>query len=343
MENFRAFYEIKGCQPSKRRGIMVIDQEGRQKETSLAQEKGFRPKTLDDLKGQPRIQRQLRVYIKAAQIKHDTLDHVLITGPSGCGKSTCAGIIANEMGKPMKAYSGPAIGGTDDMAEILLGIQEGDIVFIDEAHRLNKKVQEMLFFALENFQADISVDGAPQRIELPHFTCIASTNLYGSLVDAFLNRFPIQLKLESYDQDSMTDIVAQAAKALGIDIDEECAAMVAATTRGIPRNANSYLRRVYDFAIVTNDGTIDRGVVEEAFDFMGINRYGLNIDDMAYLRYLSKNAKASGLSTIALSTGLDEDVIEQKIEPYLLQKQMIFKTPRGRVISDKGRQVVRES
>lgn len=308
----------------------------------MASEKGYRPQTLNDLNGQPKIKKMLSVYIKAAQIKNECLDHVIVTGPSGSGKSTTAGIIANELGKKFKAYSGPTISDVNDMSEIILGIDEGDVIFIDEVHRLSRKVQEMLYFAMEQFEADVIIDGTPQRIQVPHFTLIAATNLYGGLEDAMLNRFPIQLKLAAYDDDTMAIIVKQICVNKNIKIDDESARMIGGCTRGVPRNANSYVRRVNDFALVVNDGVITPDVVREAFDFMDINEYGLNRDDMAYLKCLCAQTKAVGIDTLSVTLGVDKTTIETKIEPYMMQKGYVHKTPRGRIIDDSARQIVKQ-
>lgn len=306
----------------------------------MANEKGYRPSTLDELSTQPKIQKMLRIYIQAARIKHDTLDHVIITGPSGCGKSTTAYIIANELGTKLKVYSGPAIKDQDDLTEILTGISQGDVIFIDEIHRINKKCQELLYFAMEQFEADVNIDGCLQRIPLPHFTLIGATNLYGGLNDAMLNRFPIQLKLAPYSNDAMSVIVSKAFNALNVDITPSAAKMVAGCTRGVPRNANSYVRRIHDVALVMNDGKVDEEVVRTAFDLMDINEYGLNGDDMRYLRILGHNTKAVGVDAIALMMNTDKATVETKIEPYLLQQGFIHKTPRGRILSEKGREIL---
>lgn len=308
----------------------------------MAQEFGFRPKTIADLNGQPKIQKMLEIYIKAAQIKGECFPHTIITGHSGCGKSTVAMIIANELGNQYKAYSGPSINDIKVVDQILMNIKENDVIFIDEIHRLGRRLQEALYFAMEQFQADVTVDGVTSRIDLPHFTLIAATNLYGGLNDALLNRFPIQLKLAAYNEDSMTAIVKRICKEKDIVIDNESANVIAATTRGIPRNANSYVARVYDYALVMNDGVIDMNVVHDALDIMGINRYGLNQDDMDYMNFLNSNTRAVGVDTICLTLGMDKETVQTKIEPYLLSKCYIQKQPRGRVITDLGRSMMEE-
>ena len=309
----------------------------------MANEYGFRPKTIADLNGQPKIQKMLKVYIKAAEIKGESFPHTIVTGPSGCGKSTTAMVIANELGRPYKAFAAPAINDVKTIQQILIDIKENDVIYLDEIHRLNKKLQEMLYFAMEQFQADVEMDGKAVRIGIPHFTLIASTNLYGGLNDALLNRFPIQLKLAAYNDDSMTTIVKTICKSKGIKIDNESASMIAATTRGVPRNANSYVARIYDFALVMNNGIITPDIVVDGFDIMGINKYGLNQDDMDYLRFLASNTKAVGIDTCALTLGMDKDTIITKIQPYLLKKKYIQKQPRGRVATGLGRKICEET
>lgn len=308
----------------------------------MANEYGFRPSTIDDLKGQPKIQKMLRVYIQAAKMKGESFPHTIVTGPSGAGKSTVANVIAHELGYNFRAYSGPAINDVKTIQTILLSIKENDVILIDEIHRLSKRLQEMLYFAMENFQVDSEIDGQAARVSIPHFTLVAATNLYGGLNDALLNRFPIQMKLAAYNKDSMTEIVEKICQEKKITIDDESAAMIAATTRGIPRNANSYVARIYDFALVMNDGVITPQIVVDGFDIMGINKCGLNQDDMDYMNFLAAQTKAVGVDTICLTLGMDKDTVQTKIEPYLLQKGYIQKQPRGRVITDLGRKICEE-
>lgn len=306
----------------------------------MAQEKGYRPQTLNDLNGQPKVKKQLEVYLKAANMKNECLDHVLITGPSGCGKTTVAKIIANELGKPYKAYSGPSLTDIADVSEMLMNIDPGTILFIDEVHRMKKKLQEMVYFAMEQYEADVVFDGNVEHISIPHFTLVAATNLAGGLEEAMLNRFPIQLKLEPYTTEAMVDIVNKIAHETEVNMPVECATMIAGCTRGVPRNANSYVRRIVDFALVMNNGEIDCDVVRDAFDFMDINRYGLNRDDVAYLTCLSQQKKVIGIKTIAMTINVDENTVATKIEPYLLQKGYIYKAPKGRAITTEGRKVL---
>jgi Holliday junction DNA helicase RuvB len=310
----------------------------KQKGFYMASEFGFRPCKIEDLKGQPKVQKMLRIYIKAAQIKKESFPHTIITGQSGCGKTATANVIAHELGYGFKAFSGPAINDKKVIDEILLNLKENDVLFIDEIHRISQRLQESLYFAMEQFQADVVVDGVATRVSLPHFTLIAATNLYGGLNDALLNRFPIQIKLAAYSKTDMASIVEKICQEKKIKIDEESIYKIAATTRGIPRNANSYVARVYDFALVMNDGVINPEIVDEALYVMGINKF----DDMDYMNFLNSNTHAVGVDTICLTLGMDKDTVQTKIEPYLLSKGYIQKQPRGRVITDLGRSMMEE-
>lgn len=307
----------------------------------MAIEKGYRPARLADLEGQPKVQKMLGIYIQAAKLKGECLDHVLISAPSGIGKTTTAKIIANELDKPYKAYSGPSICDIADISEILLNINEGDILFIDEIHALKKKLQEMLYFAMEQYEADVVFDGTVQHISIPHFTLIGATNISGTLNDAMVNRFPIQIKLTPYSDESMVKIVENICASTDIAIDAISAEIIAGTTRGVPRNANSHVRRIHDYATVVNNGKITPDVVMEALEFMEINRYGLNRDDMAYLKCLVGQKKPVGVNTIALIMGTDKVTVETKIEPYLLRKGYIQKAPKGRILSSLGKEVMK--
>lgn len=305
-------------------------------------EKSFRPTSLDDLSGQEKAKKMLKVYIKAAQMKNETLDHVLISGPSGCGKTTVANIIAHEMGKEAKVYSGPAIKTVQDAVDILSSVQEGDIVFIDEIHALKSKVQEQIYFSMEQFVLDVNIDGEAIRQPMPHFTLIGATTSLGGLEQPCRNRFPIQIELAPYDKDSMANIVKRSYQAMGVDIDDECAGIIGNCSRSTPRIANSYVRRVYDYALVINDGKIDKQTVFDALDLIGINKYGLNQIDMNYLSYLNTARKAVGVETLATALGTDKVSLEEVVEPYLIQRKLICKGARGRSITQEGTNIVKE-
>ena len=302
----------------------------------------LRPRSLAEYIGQDKVKDNLDIYIKAAKLRGESLDHCLLYGPPGLGKTTLAGIIANKMGVNLRITSGPAIEKQGDLAALLTNLNEGDVLFIDEIHRISQRLQESLYFAMEQFEADVVVDGVATRVSLPHFTLIAATNLYGGLNDALLNRFPIQIKLAAYSKNDMASIVEKICQEKKIKIDEESIYKIAATTRGIPRNANSYVARVYDFALVMNNGVINPEIVDEALYVMGINKFGLNQDDMDYMNFLNSNTRAVGVDTICLTLGMDKDTVQTKIEPYLLSKGYIQKQPRGRVITDLGRSMMGE-
>lgn len=308
----------------------------------MTKEKAYRPISLADFSGQEKVKKVLNIYIKAAQLKNKCLDHVLISGPSGCGKTTVANIIAYEMGKEAKVYSGPSIKTVQDIIDILCSMQEGEIIFIDECHAMPRKVQEQLYFAVEQYQVDVNIDGECIRQNLPHFTLIGATTSLGGLEFACRNRFGIQIELEPYDSNSMMNIVKRSYQAMKVNISDACARMIGDASRSTPRIANNYVRRVYDVALVMNDGNITEDIVLEAFDLMGINRYGLNQTDMMYLRYLADARKAVGVETLATALGTDRKSLEEVTEPYLISLQVIAKGARGRTITQKGLNIVKE-
>lgn len=305
----------------------------------IGAEKSYRPSTLADLIGQPKVQRMLSVYIKAANMRHETLDHVLITGPSGCGKTTTASIIANELGEALKVYSGPAIKTVDDLTQILLNVKMGDVIFIDEVHRLGRKCQESLYFAMEQFQIDIMQDGVASRVPIPHFTLIGATNLYGGLNDAMLNRFPIQVKLAKYSDDDMCGIVRKELEHLNIDATGDAIREIASRTRGIPRNAGSLTKRVCDVAMVSGTDVIDIDIVNDAMSMMDIYPFGLNADDVEYLSCLD-SVRKTGIDTICLMMNTDKQTVEEKIEPYIMRCGLVMKTARGRVLTERGKELI---
>ena len=303
-------------------------------------EKNFRPTTFDDYQGQDKAKKILKIAIKAAQIKGECLDHILISGPSGTGKTTLANIIANESGQSIKCISGPAIKKVDDLIDVLSEVEENSILYADEVHSLNKKLQEILYFALEQFVIDTNIDGTPLRMDIPHFTFIGSTTELGGLEEPCRNRFPIQIKLVPYSNVQMFDVVAGVFNAMGVTCDDDCMAMIARVSRGVPRNVNSYCRRVYDMALVMNDGEITQKVVEDTFDLLDIHKHGLNSLDMEYLKYLYAARKTVGVDSIALALGTDKKSIEEVVEPWLFKAQFATKGPRGRKITQKGIEVI---
>lgn len=306
----------------------------------MATEKNFRPQTFDDYKGQEKAKKILKIAIKAAQMKNTCLDHILIAGESGLGKSTLANIIANESSQKIMTVSCPAIKTVGDMVDILQQVEENSIIFADELHALRRPIQETLFLSMETFTLNANIDGEIITQQLPHFTVIGATTELGGLELPMRNRFQLQINLVPYDNSRMTDIVKNVFKSMKIEIDNECAELIAGCTRGVPRNANSYCRRVYDVALVTNDGIINEEVVYDTFDLMDINEYGLNSTDMRYLQLLYDNRKSTGLDTIALALGTDKKSIETVVEPYLFKSGVATKGPRGRKITQKGVEVI---
>lgn len=306
-------------------------------------EKNFRPRTFDEYVGQEKAKKILKIAIKASKIKGQCLDHILISGATSSGKTTLAKIISNESYQPIKIFSGPAIKKVEDIVEILLAVNENDIIFIDEIHSCSKKIQEILYFAMEQFVVDApNINNESTRVDIPHFTLIGATNEAGGLEEPCRNRFQLHINLEEYTEDAMTTIVRNVFKSMNVDIDNECAQMIGECTRGVPRNANSYCRRAYDVALVLNNGVVNKQVIEDTFDMIGINKYGLNSLDMKYLKCLYDAHKTVGVNTIALCLGTDKNSLETVVEPYLLKKNYITKTLRGRLITNEGSEIVKE-
>lgn len=256
--------------------------------------------------------------------------------------TTLANIIGHEMGHEIKVYSGPAIKTVQDITDILDSVQKDEIIFIDEIHSLKSKVQEVLYFSMEQFVLDVNIDGEAIRRPMPHFTLIGATTSLGGLEAPCRNRFPIQIELLPYDANSMMNIVKRSYAAMGIEIDDKCASIIGNCSRSTPRIANSYVRRVWDYALVMNDGKIDEETVYDALDMIGINKYGLNNMDMEYLRYLDSARKAVGIETLATALGTDKTSLEEVVEPYLIQRKFIMKGARGRSITQLGSQIVNE-
>ena len=308
----------------------------------MATEKNYRPLTFDNYMGQERAKKILKIAIKAAHIKNQTLDHLLISGPSGCGKSTFAQVIAHESEQPFKVFAGPAIKGVEDIVDILCEVEEGDMIFLDEIHACSRKVQEVLFLAMEQFIVDTSIDGMPMRQELPHFTLVGATTDLDGLEEPCRNRFQLQVQLEAYKDDTMSAIVRNVFKSMDAECPDECCNLIGAVSRGVPRNANSYCRRVYDTALVLNEGEITEEIVTDTLDLLGINKYGLNDLDMKYLQCLADNRKATGLDTLAMMTGTTKGSVEKVVEPYMIKKGYIRKGPRGRIITQLGLDIIQD-
>lgn len=300
-------------------------------------EGSLRPRTLDEYIGQEKTKNTLRIYIEAAKQRHDALDHVLFYGPPGLGKTTLSGIIANEMGTHLKVTSGPAIEKPGEMAAILNNLQEGDVLFVDEIHRLNRQVEEVLYPAMEDFAIDIMIGkGASARsirLDLPRFTLVGATTRAGLLSAPLRDRFGVVHHLEFYSQQELTTIVIRSAQVLGVEIDPKGAAEIAKRSRGTPRLANRLLKRVRDFAQVKYDGRITLEVANFALDLLEVDSYGLDKLDRRILQTMIQNFQGGpvGLETLAAAIGEDAGTLEDVYEPYLLQNGFLGRTPRGRI------------
>ena len=300
-------------------------------------EKTLRPQCLDDYIGQEKAKSTLKIYIEAAKQRHDSLDHVLFYGPPGLGKTTLAGIIANEMGVNMKVTSGPAIEKPGEMAAILNNLQEGDLLFVDEIHRLNRQVEEVLYPAMEDFAIDIMIGKGSTarsvRLDLPHFTLVGATTRAGLLTAPLRDRFGMIHHMEFYTEDELKLIIKQSAKVLNVKIEDAGATELARRSRGTPRLANRILKRVRDFAQVKYNGVITETVAHTALDLMDVDTLGLDrVDRNILVTIIEKfGGGPVGLDTLAASIGEDAGTIEDVYEPYLLMKGLIDRTPRGRV------------
>lgn len=303
-------------------------------------ENSLRPKLLTDYIGQKKAKDNLKIYIEAAKARKESLDHVLFYGPPGLGKTTLAGIIANEMDVNIKITSGPAIEKPGEMAAILNNLQEGDLLFVDEIHRLNRQVEEVLYPAMEDFAIDIVIGkGASARsirLDLPKFTLVGATTRAGMLTAPLRDRFGVVSRLEFYTTSELTDIITRSAKVFQVEIDEKGALELARRSRGTPRLANRLLKRVRDFAQVKYDGKITEEVANFALDLLEVDKLGLdNIDREILLTMMNKfSGGPVGLDTIAAAIGEDSGTIEDVYEPYLIQNGLINRTPRGRVVTD---------
>ena len=308
-------------------------------EEDFSLEGNLRPQTLDEYIGQEKTKHILKVYIEAAKQRHDSLDHVLFYGPPGLGKTTLSGIIANEMGVHMKVTSGPAIEKPGEMAAILNNLQEGDVLFVDEIHRLNRQVEEVLYPAMEDFAIDIMIGkGASARsirLDLPKFTLVGATTRAGLLSAPLRDRFGVVHHLEFYSQKELTTIIMRSAQVLGVEIDVKGAGEIAKRSRGTPRLANRLLKRVRDFAQVKYDGYITEEVADYALDLLDVDKEGLDQTDRGILLAMIGKFGGGpvGLETLAASIGEDPGTIEDVYEPYLLKNGFIQRTPRGRALT----------
>ena len=309
-------------------------------EEDLGLEGSLRPQTLEEYIGQEKTKKTLKIYIEAARQRGDALDHVLFYGPPGLGKTTLAGIIANEMDVHMKVTSGPAIEKPGEMAAILNNLQEGDVLFVDEIHRLNRQVEEVLYPAMEDYAIDIMIGkGASARsirLDLPKFTLVGATTRAGLLTAPLRDRFGVMHHLEFYTVSELTTIVLRSAQVLEVEIDPAGAQEIAKRSRGTPRLANRLLKRVRDFAQVKYQGKITLEVAQFALDLLEVDQYCMDQVDRLILKTLIVNFQGGpvGLDTLAASVGEDAGTIEDVYEPYLLQNGFLSRTPRGRVATD---------